>query len=163
MSELIVIGFDDEKTAFEMRVSLNEMQKMDLLKMEDVVVVTKDDKGRMKLHQSATLTAAGAIWGGFWGMLIGAVVLNPAAGAAIGAGLRALAGKVFDAGIERDFIKDVKHLLESKSAAVFIRLKEIKNEEKVLERVSPYKGEIIKTTLLADEEVKLRQVFEAVE
>jgi len=32
--------------------------------MEDVVVVTKDDKGKIKLHQAVNLTAAGAVGGG---------------------------------------------------------------------------------------------------
>ena len=44
MSELIVIGFDDEHTAFEMRAALGKLQKEYLIDMEDVVVVTKDDK-----------------------------------------------------------------------------------------------------------------------
>jgi uncharacterized membrane protein len=47
MSELIVIGFDDEHTAFEMRAALAKLQKEYLIDMEDVVVVTKDDKDKV--------------------------------------------------------------------------------------------------------------------
>lgn len=49
------------------------------------------------------LTAAGAVGGSFWGMLIGMLFLNPLAGAAIGAGAVAFsepheddAGKIYD-------------------------------------------------------------------
>ena len=112
----------------------------------------------MKLHQSL-MTKAGAAWGGFWGMLIGLVVLNPAAGAAIGAGLGALKGHVFDAGVEHHFIKDVKDLMENKNAALFIRLIEVSNEEKVLAAVSPFKGDVLKSDLLADDEAKLKEVL----
>jgi uncharacterized membrane protein len=47
MSNLVVIGFDDEHQAFEMRATLAKLQKEYLIEMEDVVVVTKDDKGKV--------------------------------------------------------------------------------------------------------------------
>jgi hypothetical protein len=40
-----------------------ELQKEYLIDMEDVVVVTKDDKGKVKLHQAVNLTAAGMVFG----------------------------------------------------------------------------------------------------
>jgi uncharacterized membrane protein len=57
MSDLVVIGFDDEATAFAMRAELAKMQKEYLIEMEDVVVVTKDEKDKVKLHQAVNLTA----------------------------------------------------------------------------------------------------------
>ena len=83
MSNLVVIGFDDETTAFEMRAKLAKMQKEYLIEMEDVVVVTKDETDKVKLHQAANLTAAGAVGGGFWGVLIGMIFLNPLLGATV--------------------------------------------------------------------------------
>ena len=50
--------------------------------MEDAVVVTRDQKGKTKLDQAVNLTSAGAVGGGFWGMLIGMIFLNPLLGAA---------------------------------------------------------------------------------
>ena len=47
MSNLVVIGFDDEHQAFEMRATLAKLQKEYLIEMEDVVVVTKDDMGKV--------------------------------------------------------------------------------------------------------------------
>ena len=48
MSELVVIGFDDEHTAFEMRAALGKLQKEYLIEMEDVVVVTKDKEEELR-------------------------------------------------------------------------------------------------------------------
>jgi uncharacterized membrane protein len=62
MSDLVVIGFDDEHKAFEMRTALAKLQKEYLIEMEDVVV-TKDEKGKVKLHQAVKLTAEGAVAG----------------------------------------------------------------------------------------------------
>ena len=53
MSDLIVISFDDEHTAFAMRADLVKMQQEYLIEMDDAVVVTKNDKGEVKLHRPA--------------------------------------------------------------------------------------------------------------
>ena len=77
MSNLVVIEFDDEQQAFEMRAALAKMQKEYLIQMKDIVVVTKNEKGKIRLHQAVNLTAAGAIGDTFWGMLIGMIFFNP--------------------------------------------------------------------------------------
>ena len=107
MSNLIVIGFNNEADAFEMRAALAKLQSQYLIEMEDAVVVTRDAKGKVQLHQAVNLTAAGAVSGGFWGMLIGMLFLNPLLGAAIGAGSGALSGKLADIGINDQFMKDL--------------------------------------------------------
>ena len=71
MSHLVAVIFDDEATAFEMRAALVKMQKEYLVELEDAVVVTRDQKGKTRLDQAVNLTSAGAVGGGFWGMLVG--------------------------------------------------------------------------------------------
>jgi len=99
MSNLVAIVFNDETTAFDMRAALLKMQKQYLIEMEDSVVVTKNQKGTIKLDQAVNLTAAGALGGGFWGMLLGLLFLNPFLGAAIGATAGPLSGRFTDIGI----------------------------------------------------------------
>ena len=65
MSNLVVIGFDSEDKAFELRAELIKLQKEYLIEMEDAVVVTKDDNGKVKLHQAVNITDAGAVSGSF--------------------------------------------------------------------------------------------------
>ena len=84
--------------------------------MDDVVVVTRDDKGKVKLHQAVNLTAAGAVGGTFWGMLIGMLFLNPMLGAAVGAGSGALSGYLTDIGINNDFMKQIGKALQPGTA-----------------------------------------------
>jgi len=159
MSDLVVIGFDDEHTAFDMRAQLAKLQKEYLIDMEDVVVVTKDDKGKVKLHQAVNLTAAGAVGGTFWGMLIGMIFLNPLIGAAIGAGTGALSGKLSDAGIDDKFMKALGETLKPNSSALFVLVRKV-TPDKVLEALKGFKGSVLKTSLTADNEEKLRQVLE---
>ena len=159
MSNLVVIGFEEEYRAFELRAELVKIQKEYLLKMEDVVVVTKDDKGKVKLHQALNLTVSGAVGGTFWGMLIGMLFLNPLVGAAVGAGAGALSGKLSDIGINDDFMKELGETLTPGSSALFVLVRK-STPEKVLDRIKGFKGKVIKTSLTLEKEEKLREALE---
>jgi uncharacterized membrane protein len=159
MSDLVVISFDDEHTAFEMRAALAKLQKEYLIEMEDVVVVTKNDKGKVKLHQAVNLTAAGAVSGGFWGMLIGMIFLNPLVGAAVGAGAGALSGKLRDIGISDNFMKELAEALRNDTSALFVLVRKV-TPDKVLEGLKGFKGKVLKTSLTKDSEEKLREALE---
>ena len=159
MSDLVVIGFDDEHKAFEMRATLAKLQKEYLIEMEDVVVITKDDKGKVKLHHAVNLTAAGAVGGTFWGMLIGMIFLNPLLGAAVGAGAGALSGKLRDIGISDEFMKELGETIHPGTSALFILVRKV-TPDKVLDQLKGFKGKVLKTSLTADKEEALREVLE---
>jgi uncharacterized membrane protein len=159
MSNLVVIGFDDEHKAFAMRAELAKLQKEYLIEMEDVVVVTKNDKGKVKLHQAVNLTAAGAVGGSFWGMLIGMIFLNPLVGAAVGAGAGALSGRLRDIGISDDFMKELGETLKNNTSALFVLVRKA-TPDKVLEALKGFKGTVLKTSLTKDKEEELREVLE---
>lgn len=162
MSNLIVISFPGEQLAFEMRAALAKLQKEYLIDMEDVVVVTKDEKGKVKLHQAVNLTAAGAVGGGFWGMLIGMIFLNPLLGAAVGAGAGALSGKFTDIGIDDEFMKNLGEQFQPGCSAIFILVKKA-TPDKVMEALEQFKGKgkVLQTSLTKDEEDTLRAFVES--
>jgi len=161
MSNLVVVTFEEEATAFEVRAELIKMQKEYLLKMEDVVVVTKDEKGKTKLHQAVNLTAAGAASGSFWGMLIGMIFLNPLLGMAAGAGAGAISGAMADIGVNNQTMKDMAESFNPGGSALFVLVRS-SNGEKVLERLKPFagKGKVFQTSLSKDKEDALREVLE---
>ena len=159
MSNLVVIGFDDEHTAFAMRAELGKMQKEYLIDMEDVVVVTKDEKDKVKLHQAVNLTATGAVGGTFWGMLIGMLFLNPLLGAAVGAGAGAISGKLSDIGVDDNFMKKLGETFTPGTSALFVLVRKA-TPDKVLEGLKGFKGKVIQTSLTKDKEEELRKVLE---
>src|SRR5262245_4979263 len=120
MSNLLVIVFNDEATAFEMRAALVKMQKEYLIEIEDAVVVTRDHQGRTRLDQAVNLTAAGAVGGGFWGMLIGLIFLNPLLGAVVGAGAGALSGRFQDIGLDDQMMKDIGQSFKPGTSGLFV-------------------------------------------
>lgn len=161
MSDLIVVAFKDEATAFEMRAELVKLQKEYLLEMEDVVVVTRSADDKVQLHQTANLTALSAVSGGFWGMLVGLLFLNPLAGAAIGAGAGALSGSFSDVGINDDFMRKLGATLTPGTSAVFILVRKF-TTDKVVERLAEFhaKGQVLQTSLAKDDEASLRAALE---
>jgi len=164
MSTLIAIVFHDESTAFEMRAALAKMQGQYLLEMDDAVVVTRDVKGKIKLHQAVSLTAAGAATGAFWGMLIGLLFFNPILGLAVGAGAGALSGKLTDLGVDNTMAKQLGDELTPGSSALIVLLRKV-TADKVLDGLKQFsgKGRVFQTSLSKDDETSLREVLETPE
>ena len=161
MSNLIVFGFNNEADAFEMRAALARMQNQYLIEMEDAVVVTRDPKGKVQLHQPVNLTAAGAVRGTLWGSLIGLIFLNPLLGAAIGAGAGALSGATTDIGISDEFMRDLGTSFTPGTSALFLLVRK-STPDKVLDGLKPFigKAKVLTTSLTRDKEDELRKVFE---
>ena len=55
MSTLVVIGYNEIHKAEEVRLTLVKLQRDYLIDLEDAVAVTKDAKGKIKLHQTVNL------------------------------------------------------------------------------------------------------------
>jgi uncharacterized membrane protein len=158
MSNLIAVAFDDEFKAHELRVELMKLQKEYLIQLEDAVVVTRNEQGQPKLDQMVNLTAAGAVGGSFWGLLIGALFLNPLVGMAMGAGAGALSGKLSDIGIDDNFMKELGKSLQPASSALFVLVRQ-STPDKVLERLHGFGGKVLKTSLTKDKEEELQQAL----
>jgi uncharacterized membrane protein len=161
VANLVVIAFPEPSKAFDLRARLVELQKEYLIEMADIVVVTRDANGKVHLHQAVNLTAAGAVGGGFWGMLIGLIFLNPLVGFAVGAGAGALSGHLSDIGINDNFMKKLGSELKPGGAAVFVLVRKATGD-KVLERLKDFAGTgtVLQTSLSKENEEELRKVFE---
>ena len=160
MSTLVVIGYNEIHKAEEVRLTLVKLQRDYLIDLEDAVAVTKDAKGKIKLHQTVNLTAAGATSGGFWGMLIGLMFLNPLLGLAVGASAGAVSGALVDLGINDQFMKDLAATLTPNSSALFVLVSK-STPDKVLEEVKGTGGTILKTSLSHEDETKLQAALSA--
>src|SRR5215471_5037402 len=160
MSTLVVIQYDDQFKAEEVRLSLMKMQKDYLIDLEDAVVAVKDQQGKVRLHQAVNLTAAGAVSGGFWGSLIGLIFLNPLLGLAVGAGAGAVSGALSDVGINDKFMKELAATMTPGSSALFVLVRK-STPDRVLEELKGTGGTVLKTSLSHDDEAKLQSALSA--
>jgi uncharacterized membrane protein len=161
MSTLIAITYEDEESgrgAFE---SLGRLQKLQVLKLEDAAFAVKDAKGKVKVKQTLENAAAGsaAVWGGFWGLLIGLLFLAPIFWGLVGALLAGLMGKATDLGIDNKFIKEVGESLEPGGSALFILVIEA-TADKVVPELQKYGGTVYQTSLSYEDEEKLKKALE---
>jgi uncharacterized membrane protein len=162
MATLVVIGYENELQAEEVRLTLLKMQKEYLIDLVDAVVVVRDDKGKVRLRQLHNLTAAGAVSGGFWGTLVGMLFLNPLFGFAIGAAAGALSGALTDVGIDDHFMKRLAETLQPGKAALCVLVRTM-TTDKVVEEIKPFGGTVIQTNLCHENEEMLREALASVQ
>jgi uncharacterized membrane protein len=146
--------------AEEMREKMFDLQRRELVVLEDAAVVVRKENGQTKVKQAHSLVGAGALGGAFWGLLIGVIFLMPWLGMAIGSVTGALSGKFTDIGIDDSFIKEVGNTVEPGQSALFLLTREA-NLDRIKEELSDYEFEIIETNLSPDDETRLREAFAA--
>jgi uncharacterized membrane protein len=158
---LVVVGFPTVAEAEQVRRELVDLQKEQLVALEDAVVLEHDDQGRVHLHQTLNLTAAGALGGGFWGTLVGLLFLNPLLGTALGAGVGALSGAISDLGLDDGFLREIGDTLTPGSAAICVLLQE-SAPERVIERLRSHvpHARLLRTNLSHGDEGRLRHLLE---
>lgn len=160
MSDLIVLAFDNENGAVEMRDKLASLQKQHLIELADAAVVVRRQDGKVKVKQAVSLVGAGALGGAFWGMLIGIIFWMPWLGLAVGAAAGALGGKFSDIGVDDKFIKEVGNTIEPGHSALFLLVVSA-TEDKVMEELKDFQATVIQTSLSKEAEAKLRDHFAA--
>ena len=158
MSTLVVIDYESEVKAEEVRLALLKMQRDYLIDLEDAVVVVRDENGKVKLRQLYNLTVAGMASGGFWGALMGLLFLNPLFGFAIGAAAGAISGALRDVGIDNNFMKELGETLKPGTAALCVLIRQM-TPDKVIEELQKFGGTLIKTNLCHENEAKLREAL----
>ena len=155
MSTLVIIEYDDQFKAEEVRLTLMKMQKDYLIDLADAVVAVKDQNGKVRLHQAVNLTAAGGVSGGFWGTLIGLMFLNPLLGMAVGAAAGAVSGALTDVGINDQFMKELAETMKPGSSTLFVLVRKA-TPDKVLEELQGTGGKVLRTSLSHEDEAKLQ-------
>lgn len=154
MAQLIVLGVADRDTADRALDIASDLNRQQLLRLDDAAYAYKDDKGRPRIHQTFSTTGAGAAGGALWGTLIGLIFLNPLLGLAVGAATGAVAGRLTDIGIDDDMIKEIGAHLEDGRAAVFL-LADITTADRVIDAYRPLEPTVLRTNLSKDDEREL--------
>jgi uncharacterized membrane protein len=146
-------GADDALTTLE------KLQNEALIQVQDAAVVSwESDRRRPKTREMHSTKRAGALGGGFWGLLFGLIFFVPILGLAIGAATGALFGSMADVGISDGFIKSIREQVTPGTSALFLL-----SSDAVMDRVKAEfgdaKAELISTNLSMEQEQRLREAF----
>jgi uncharacterized membrane protein len=161
MSTLIVITYENEQKGYDALNELAKLQKQELLQLEDAAVAVKDEKGKVRVKQTLEkmVTGSAAVWGGFWGLLIGLLFLAPIFWGLFGALMGAVFGSTSDIGIDNSFIKQVGDSLDPGESALFMLVIKA-TEDKVVDDLAKFGGEVYQTSLSKEDEEKLKKALE---
>jgi uncharacterized membrane protein len=154
VSNLIVVGYDDQATAEQVRDELIGMTQEKILELDDIVVVTRDQSGKVELHQPSRV-GAGAMGGALMGGLIGLLFFAPFLGMAFGAAGGALGGSMAHGPVDEQFMEKLGDKLQPGKAALIVLVRSA-TPDKVLPRLGNHDGHVLQTSLSDDQEAKLR-------
>lgn len=161
MSHLLAIAYADRQTAESVRLKLRALHLEDAIQLDDAVVVSRDDRGKIKLHQSFNPPEAGAAGGALWGSLIGLLFLAPLPGALVGGAAGAAVGALTDVGVDDSFARELGERLEPGNAALLVLVRQ-SSADKILAQIEQYGGDVLRTSLSDEAEERLREA-EAIE
>jgi len=145
----IVVKYPKKETADVALKEVMSMAKEKVVKLRDAVVITKTEKGKIKLHQTKDdSTSKGLMKGGAIGVIF-ALLLGPAgwivAGAAAGGALA-----TFDRGIKNKLLKELGENMTPEQSAMAVLVEEA-DWETALGRMADKKlqGEVVVQEMVA--------------
>ena len=159
MATLTAWKFDSPYGADDALATLEKLQNEALIQVQDAAVVSwEPGRRKPKTREMHSMKKAGALGGGFWGLLFGLIFFVPILGLAIGAAAGAMAGSLSDVGISDKFIDTVREKVTPGTSALFLL-----TSNAVVDRVKgEFEGtqaELISTNLSNEQEAKLREAF----
>jgi uncharacterized membrane protein len=160
MSELMVLGFENELEADRFGVKLAEMQKDMIVQLQDAAEVVRDADGKPHVKHGHSLVGVGAMGGAFWGMLFGLLFFIPFLGLAIGAGMGALFGKMGKTGIDHQVLEQMGDAVPPGKAGWFLLISQL-TEDKFLAAVQGANAKLVRSNLTAEQEEQLKHAFGA--
>jgi uncharacterized membrane protein len=159
MAALTVWTFSSPAGADEALDTLGRLQSHRQIQLYDAAVVSWPAGARKPAtHEMYSATGAGALGGGFWGLLFGLIFFMPLLGLAIGAAGGAILGSLKDVGISETFIADVRDQVTPGTSALFALTSDAVPDG-VAEAFSTTRPELIRANLSAEQEARLREVF----
>jgi uncharacterized membrane protein len=158
VSDLIAVAYPDKATAETVRERLAQLHVEHAIELEDAVIVDRDEKGRVKLHQLHNLAAKGAVGGALWGGVIGLLYLAPLLGMAIGAAAGGMSGAATDIGINDSFMHQLGQKLAPGGAGLIVLVRKV-TPDMVLPEIQQLGGEVMQTSRDDESEARLREVL----
>jgi uncharacterized membrane protein len=154
MSELIVIGYDDQAVATQAYNQVVSLQKDYVVQLTGLAIVRVDSSGKSHVETPAKIVGVSAASGALWGMIIGLLFLVPFVGLALGGAMGALMGKLGKSGVDDEFRSQVQSMLKPGGAAVVVMASKI-TDDKFADAMKQYGGTLLKTSLSEADEKEL--------
>jgi uncharacterized membrane protein len=168
MGELVAVGFNEPYLADALLYELNELGKVYPVDVEDAAVIIKEHNGGVEVKEEfdpfVQMPISGALYFGFLGAVLGWILVGrPFVGLQIGilfgwiAG--AVAGRFAPASIPNGLAKELEKSMEPGQSILLVSARNPWTSEKIVAVLKKFNGNLLKTSLSASEETKLRQAL----
>src|ERR1017187_312195 len=144
MSELIVIGYDNQASATQASNQVLAPNKDFGVKITGLAIVNVNAEGKSHVETPQKIVGVSAAGGAMWGMLIGLLFFVPGVGLLLGGAMGALFGKLGKSGVNDQFRTQVQDMLKPGTAAVVVMASKI-TEDKFADAMGPFGGKLLKT------------------
>lgn len=159
MSNLVVLVFDEQDEAAQVRETLSSIKQAGRISLDDSAIVEKDADGKVHIKNELDRgVKIGALGGSLIGLLIGSVFF-PIAGLVLGALGGGLVGASANMGISHKFVKQVADQLQPGGSALFVIVRDA-DPTVTLAALREYSGTVYQTTLDQESEDQLRRALE---
>jgi uncharacterized membrane protein len=158
MAELIAIGYQDEETGARAAKEAERLADDLVIQPDAIAVISRDKEGKFHVTTNHHMVGGGATWGMFWGLLFGILFFVPVLGMAVGAGLGALTGKLAKSGVDKEFEKKVRDMLQPGTSALFLVVEKV-TPDKAIAAMAPFGGTVLKSSLSRDAERELQEAL----
>jgi uncharacterized membrane protein len=155
VADLIAIGYPDETTAIEAEHEAQRLADELLIQPDAIAAIVRAKDGKLKVTTNHHTVGDGASYGMIWGLVFGLLFFVPVFGMAIGAGLGALLGKLEKSGIDHEFQRQVRDMLQPGTSALFLIVEKV-TPEKAVAALSKYGGTVLKSSLTREAEAELQ-------
>ena len=135
--DLYIAAYSDPDAAQADWDTLDQLESEGVVKLDGVVLVTRDADGKIEVKDSAHTTAHGAGWGAVGGAVIGLIFPPAILGAAVvGAGVGAGIGGIVSHSDKKVIKEDVEDVLPNNSSGIIALFEEtwVEQVEKALAR-----------------------------
>jgi uncharacterized membrane protein len=132
-----------------------------LIRIDDAALVSWPvTRRRPQTRELGSLTGAGALWGGGWGLVLGMIFAAPLAGLAVGAGAGAVVGSLSGFGIDDAFLTEVRGRVTPGTSALFL-LTHAAIVDRVAHELRDLEMELVRSNLDREQEQRLRAALVA--
>jgi uncharacterized membrane protein len=157
MATLVAITFEDQESASDVLRRVRQIEREGQIRLSDTAVVVNDREG--KIHTQNELDSGvetGATVGGMLGLALS--FLFPLAGLAVGIAGGALVGRMFEQGVDKELVKEVREQLTPGTSALFLMVQS-GSPDAAIAAVRPHKGKVYQSALSYETEQSLRRAL----
>jgi uncharacterized membrane protein len=157
---LLAVEFDDGLRAQEALLASLRLHRREAIRLDDAAIVTKDSRGKIRIHQTKDVTPGqGAVAGTWLGMFAGLLFMAPLVGAALGAAVGGIWAKMRDIGISDRRMREMGEQLSAGAGALFLLLDPVAPTTLVRE-LRRFDGKLLHSTLDDDLTAAIRSALD---